>query len=516
MYSNVCTGALQGIYAYLVQTEVDASQGLPGLEMVGCPSGEVREARERVRVALKNVGVMLPPLKITVNLSPADRRKDGTGFDLPIAVGILQALGRVSPESTNHTLFIGELGLDGEIRPVKGVLPIVSEAALKGVKRCIVPEKNAKEGAVIQNIEVIGVRHFGQLLQYLDADEEKRKEMIAPTTVNAEELLSEGETEECLDFADIVGQEFVKRGAVVAAAGFHNMLLIGPPGTGKTMVGKRIPGILPPLTVEESLEISRIYSVRGMLGENTALITKRPFIMPHHTVSMQALAGGGRIPNPGLISMAHKGVLFLDEFPEFPKTHIDILRQPLEEKTVLVSRAYGSYKYPADFMLVAAMNPCPCGYYPNLNKCTCSETEVRRYLGHISGPILDRIDICVTAPEIEVSRLREQKGTISSGEMRSRILQARGRQEDRFKGTAYRFNSEIRAGDMKKYCRLRGKEEELLEKLLKRQNCSVRTYHRVLKVARTIADLEGSDEIVQKHITEAVCLKMSDETYWRR
>lgn len=515
MYSNVCTGALQGIYAYLVHTEVDVAGGLPGIEMVGCPAGEVREAKERVRVALKNAGIELPPMRITVNLSPADVRKDGTGFDLPIAIGILHAMGKVPARVTEDTLFLGELGLDGEVRKVKGVLPIVRMAAEKGIKQCIVPAGNAKEGGVVQGIDILGVRSLSQVLEYLCAGREKQKQILLPTKVLPAELSGLGRGEEP-DFKDVIGQEFAKRGAMVAAAGFHNMLIVGPPGTGKTMIGKCIPGILPSMTDKECLEISSIYSVRGMLDEERSLITKRPFVQPHHTVSAQALTGGGRIPKPGLISLAHRGVLFLDEFPEFPRHILDMLRQPLEEKRVIVSRNYGSYSFPSDFQLIAAMNPCPCGHYPDLNKCTCSETQVRRYLGHVSGPILDRIDICVEAPEIKIAGFGKTKGGMSSKDMGEQVQVAREMQNRRFAESNYRFNSNILPGDMKKYCSLGIEEERLLERLLSKEAFSVRGYHKTLKVARTIADLEGCDRIMQRHISEAVCYRLSDDKYWKR
>lgn len=512
MYSSVYTGALRGIYAYLVQTEVDAAQGLPGLELVGYLAGEVKEARERVRVALKNVGIDLPPMRITVNLSPADVRKDGTGFDLPIAVGILGALGRIPESSFRDTLFMGELGLDGKLRRVRGILPIVQAAAQRGLKRCIVPAENACEGSVVKNIEVVGADNMAQLLEYLRAEETDRSGIIPPAKM-LPAMGREERGEEVPDFADIAGQEVVKRAAEIAAAGFHNMLIIGPPGTGKTMVGKRIPGILPPMTLQESMEVSNIYSIQGLLNASRTLVADRPFVSPHHTVSAQALAGGGRIPRPGAVSLAHRGVLFLDELPEFPRAVLDLLRQPLEEKRVVIARNYGSYCYPADFMLVAAMNPCPCGYYPDLNRCTCSEAEVRRYLGHISGPVLDRIDLCVEAPPLDVRSLGSREGHTGSREMRGRVETARRMQEKRFAGTGYRFNSEIRARDMQKYCALGAGEQQMLEQLMQRQETSARAYHRLLRTARTIADLEESDKIGRAHLAEALCYRVMNTKY---
>lgn len=516
MYCNVCTGALMGIYAYMVQAEVDVSTGLPGFEMVGYLAGEVKEARERVKVALKNVGIDLPPMRITVNLSPADKRKDGTGFDLPIAVGILGALNHVPLSKWKDTLFIGELGLNGEIKRVKGILPILQNAYQEGVRTCIVPTDNAREGGVVQGLKVVGVDNVSTLIKYLNAPAQTQDTIVPPTRLSPEQILNEQLLlQEKLDFEDILGQFAVKRAAEVSAAGFHNMLILGPPGTGKTMVGKRMPSILPPMTLQESLEVSNIYSVQGLLGPDKALVATRPFVQPHHTISYQALVGGGRVPKPGAVSLSHRGVLFLDEFSEFPKPLLDVLRQPLEDKRVTLSRAYGSFTYPADFILIAAMNPCPCGYYPDLNRCSCSETTVRRYLSHISGPILDRIDLCVEAPSISLDLLGQLGKGESSAQIRTRVMKARVMQERRFSGTNYQFNSQIAPRDMKKYCALKMEDETMLSALLQKQGASARTYHRVLKVARTIADLEGQEQIAKGHIMEALAFRLGEEKYWK-
>ena len=505
-----------GIYAYLVQAEVDVSTGLPGFEMVGYLAGEVKEAKERVKVALKNVGIDLPPMRITVNLSPADKRKDGTGFDLPIAVGVLGALKKIPMKHCQGTLFVGELGLNGEIKGVKGILPIVQKAKEEGLQKCIIPTENAMEGGVVQGIKVVGVNHISTLIRYLNASPKEQDEVILPTSLFPEQILKEQlVNQEKVDFEDILGQFAVKRGAEISAAGFHNMLILGPPGTGKTMIGKRMPSILPPMTLTESLEVSNIYSVQGLLGPSKALIATRPFVKPHHTISYQALVGGGRVPKPGAVSLAHRGVLFLDEFSEFPKPILDVLRQPLEEKKVTLSRAYGSFTYPADFILVAAMNPCPCGYYPDVNRCTCTESVVRRYLSRISGPILDRIDLSVEAPAIPLDLLSKMSKGENSEQIRARVMKARKMQEHRFEGTFYQFNSQIAPKDMKRYCTLRPEEETLLAKLLQQQGASARTYHRVLKVARTIADLEGKAQITKGHILEALSFRMGEEKYWR-
>lgn len=512
MLSTITSGAVYGVQSHLIQVEVDVSQGLPCFQIVGLPGSEVREARERVKVALKNVGVKLPPMCINVNLSPADMPKNGTMFDLPVAVGIMTALGKLSPETIEGTLLLGELGLSGELKPVKGVLPIAREAAAQGIGKCILPVENAWEGALVGGMKSIGAANVREAVALLQG---KTPEKVCRMTERSGKKGGwEGGNDEP-DFSDINGQHTLKRAAEVAAAGFHNLLIIGAPGAGKTMLARRIPSILPPLSLEESLEVSTIYSICGLLQQAGTLKTTRPFLHPHHTITGRALAGGGRIPMPGVISLAHRGVLFLDELPEFKRETLDLLRQPLEDRQVQIARSSGSYVYPADFMLVGAMNPCPCGFYPDRERCRCTPYEVKRYLGRVSGPILDRMDICVEALPMRFSDITAGGGEESSEKIRERVMAARERQEHRFAGTRLHFNADMEARDVERYCRLEEGELRYMERMFSCMQLSARAYHRILKVARTIADLADCDRIAEIHLAEAICYRQSDRKYWQ-
>ncbi|MBO6310943.1 MAG: YifB family Mg chelatase-like AAA ATPase [Oribacterium sp.] len=513
MVTKVNTGAITGIDCRIVCVEVDVSNGLPQLEMVGRLSAEVREAEKRVRVALKNTGISLPPQRITVNLAPADLYKEGTQYDLPIAIGMLVSAGMLPAESVEGLFIAGELGLEGDVSPIRGVLPMVLEGRAQGIRRFLLPKENAKEGAAVSGIEVVGISSLAEAFRFLGMPRKQQMEEFPP----AYEDLWSAECGESEDFADLYGQECVKRVMEIAAAGFHNVLMIGPPGAGKTMAARRLPGILPPITEEESLEVSKIYSVAGLLGDDRTLIRTRPFVAPHHTATLQALAGGGRVPRPGLISQAHKGVLFLDEVVHFSSAALEVLRQPMEEKKLLIARSTASYEFPADFMLVAALNPCPCGNYPDSSRCRCTEDQVRRYLARLSGPLLDRIDLCVEMGRMRVEEIHgktERKQRYGSAEMRAKVLAARERQQKRFAGTTLQFNAQMGVKELERMVALGEKEQGFLDQVYEKLHLSLRSYHRILKVARTIADLDDADDILLKHIQEALCYRSVEERYW--
>ncbi len=500
MLSSIKSGGFLGVDGYIVDVEVNISQGLPQFITVGLPDTAVKESRERVKSAIVNIGFSFPLRKIVVNLAPADVPKQGTLYDLPTAIGILVSSGVINKKSVEATAFIGELALDGSLRHIKGALPIAFAMKEAGIKRLILPESNSKEAALVQGLEVYGFNNLKEIVSFLNGDLDRKKVQVDISNYLLEENFP-------IDFSEIKGQFAVKRALEVAAAGFHNLMMIGSPGSGKSMMAKAFPSILPPLSFEEALETTKIHSVAGVLED--FIVKTRPFISPHHTTSDVAIIGGGTFPKPGAVSLAHNGVLFLDEFPEFKRSVLEALRQPLEDKIVTISRASGSFKFPARFQFIAAANPCPCGYKNDPKKeCRCSPIEIKRYERKLSGPILDRIDINIFVNPVNPDDLISKEEGEPSRKIRERVINAIEIQRKRFENFPIRYNSEMTPSIMKKVIKIKQEAENILEKAAKKYNLTARSYFRVLKLSRTIADLDNKENIETKHIIEALNFKI--------
>ncbi|MBE6275367.1 MAG: ATP-binding protein [Bacteroides sp.] len=510
MLVKVYAAAVQGIDATIVTIEVNSSRGIKFF-LVGLPDSAVKESHERIMSALQVNGYKFPTRQIIVNMAPADIRKEGSAYDLPLAIGILASAGEVSEEKLSKYLIMGELSLDGSLQPIKGALPISISARSQGFEGLILPKQNAREAAVVNNLNVYGVENIKEVIEFFNNERE-----LQPTIVNTREEFYQHQDTFPYDFADVKGQENVKRALEVAAAGGHNLIMIGAPGSGKSMMAKRLPGILPPLSLGESLETTKIHSVAGKLSKNDSLIAIRPFRSPHHTISQVAMVGGGSNPQPGEISLAHNGLLFLDELPEFSRSVLEVLRQPLEDRHISISRAKYSLDYPASFMLVASMNPCPCGYYNHPTKaCVCNPGQVQRYLNRISGPLLDRIDIQIEIVPVPFEKMSEQTKGESSSVIRERVVKARKIQEERFANHPGIYcNAQMESQLLHQYAQPDEKGLALLRTAMTRLNLSARAYDRILKVSRTIADLEGSPTILPHHLAEAISYRNLDRENW--